>query len=45
MKPALVADEMFPEGAGPYTEEEVRFLFSIVFFFGFSKEQFFFVNL
>lgn len=27
MKPTLVADEMFPEGAGPYMElEEVLFL-------------------
>lgn len=26
MKPAIVADEMFPEGAGPYMDlEEVRF--------------------
>lgn len=27
MKPAQVVDEMFPEGAGPYTEEEVKNLF------------------
>lgn len=28
MKPSLVADEMFPEGAGPYMDiEEVRYEF------------------
>ena len=28
MKPSLVADEMFPEGAGPYMDiEEVQFTF------------------
>ena len=31
MKPAIVADEMFPEGAGPYMEiEEVCFRLLIV---------------
>lgn len=33
MKPAVVADEMFPEGAGPYMDlEEVGSLFSIMTF-------------
>lgn len=28
MKPAIVADEMFPEGAGPYMDlEEVKYMF------------------
>lgn len=32
MKPSLVADEMFPEGAGPYMDiEEVRYEFYLQF--------------
>lgn len=34
MKPAIVADEMFPEGAGPYMDLEevfiwIKFVFNI----------------
>lgn len=34
MKPAIVADEMFPEGAGPYMDlEEVNITSHFRFFF------------
>lgn len=36
MKPTVVVDEMFPEGAGPYMElEEVKILYSKIYIYFF----------